>query len=195
MRLFVVIVLTCLLVQFNTTVALAKGGYTVTSVTVRGETFPAGNTVAVDLPEGYDEMGELHMMSIDRMSTLPGLPEGYEVLEPRGGEDAQRFPYDVTLHYDLERLGKREWNGKFDGKDLLYFPDAMYAEGGWIPGWYRASPLLAEALQRAAGKPSELPAGGDNLISSISNMAMIGFGLISLGLLGLRIRLYLERRY
>jgi hypothetical protein len=60
-------------------------------------------------------------------------------------------PFAVVVHYDFERYGgKRNWTGWYDGKDVLYIPEAMIVgPGGWAAGWYRVSPKLADSLSKA----------------------------------------------
>lgn len=72
--------------------------------------------------------------------------------------EATVLPYEVTLHYDFGRYTNRlppanateagsdtrDWTARYDGNSLLYFDRAL---GGQGPGWYQATPELANALR------------------------------------------------
>jgi hypothetical protein len=89
----------------------------------------APRSVSFAMPENYDPM--------------------FETQPPATG--AATLAYDVIIHYDFGSYGgKRDWSGKFDGAELLYFPESMVVgPGTWAAGWFQASPPLAAGLQQA----------------------------------------------
>ena len=116
------------LLLLGSTPAAAKGGPYVVGATLSGGGLAAPLTAPIVLHEGYDDMVEA--------PPSPGNAEWY----------------DITLDYDFEEdgYGRRQWSGKFDGREYLYFPDSMVVGPGvWAAGWYRANPLFMAQLQRA----------------------------------------------
>jgi hypothetical protein len=117
--------------------SLGKGQSSIVGATVSGGGLGDPRHVAIALPEGLDDMFEA----------------------PAQSSSALR--YDVVLHYDFEDEGGRhDWLGKWDGSDLLYFPERMVVVNGvWAAGWYRAAPELASALWSASWhlRPGDRP--------------------------------------
>jgi hypothetical protein len=132
------------LTQPPTPRAVAKGDNYIVGLTVSGGT-PDPHSVSFAMLANDDDM--------------------FETQPPATG--AATLTYDVIIHYDFKGYGgKRDWSGKFDGADLLYFPQSMIVgPGTWAAGWYQASPPLAAGLH-AAMSSTALPNGGSGDIQT-----------------------------
>jgi hypothetical protein len=114
----------------------------------------APRQVRINLQDGQAEMSQVDVPAYQRMSPITAEPcrawpgcladSAPAPREPSPGE----VPYDIVLHYDFTRYGgKRDWQGRFDGGDLLFFPEHMQVGNGlWAAGWYRASQDLRDRL-------------------------------------------------
>ena len=146
--------LVLLAVVVGTGVALGKGMSSITGATISGGDLKAPRKVRINLPEGQAEMSQVDVPAYQRTSPFTVQPcRAWPVCvadgapaprEPSPGE----VPYDIVLHYDFARYGgKRDWPGRFDGKDILYFPEHMQVGNGlWAAGWYEAAPALRDRL-------------------------------------------------
>lgn len=130
-----------LMLTMPATPVAAKQNYTY-GATLSGGSLVSAVYVPLVMSGNYDEMQELPNPSI--------------------GQEDLRF--ELVMHYDFSESGNglRDWTGRFDGRDRLYFPDSMVVgRGVWKEGWYRAADLLAKPLQQAiTAAESGLPATG-----------------------------------
>lgn len=154
--------------------ASAKGGPYVDGATISGSGLSKPSSVSFSLPESYDDMYE-----------APAVPA-----QANGAMTAW---YDITLHYDFQESGngRRTWQGKFDGKDYLYFPVSMVVGPGiWSAGWYRANSLFAEELQRALAPSAPAVGSGAESDTTVDfDLALIlGSLLVVAGLAGLAVQ-------
>ena len=131
---------TCLVALLASTTGRAKGEQYLIGATIQGGELSAPRHITIRLPDGYDDMAE-----------IPDV-EWWDGVLHRAPDAAagEALACVIVLHYDFERYGygRHDWAGRFDGHELLYFREAMVVGPGvWQAGWYRANPLLAEALQ------------------------------------------------
>ena len=156
----------CLLAGFwiaTSTSVLAKGDSALQRVTLSGQHLGVPREVAISLPANYDEMAE-----------LPDLGLG------------DQLPFAVVLHYEFSNGETASWAGRFDGNDRFYFPRPLIVplpvgSRTWAPaGWYRANPLLADALREAAAPPARLPTTG--VQASMETLIVLGFGILLTGM-------------
>jgi hypothetical protein len=156
--------------------AAAKDGSYIDGVTLSGGSLDRPITVSFALPEGYDDMSDAPPSPAQVAGTMSSW-------------------YDITLHVDFSETGhgRRTWQGRFDGVDYLYFPEAMLVgPGTWASGWYRANPLFAAELHRALA-PSPPAAGSGSARTERSGQAATTSGLL-LSALGLASFVMIRRR-
>ena len=148
--------------------ATAKGDSSLVGATISGGPLARPIEVEIDLPEDYGYLIPLDVPASDpslpRMRANGGLAVPVNpppVRQPRAGET----PYVLVLHHDLSAygLGVVDWAGRFDGRDMLFFPEPMIWGEKWeqYAGWYKADPLLAEQLRKAVAGALAAPSTGD----------------------------------
>ena len=109
--------------------------------------------------------------------SLPEDDYGWEALLYTPHPSADELPYEVVLLFDLTgkegcpqsvepcgKVGRQDGVGvgRFDGNDILYFPEGLRVGNGiWSPGWFRASPALAQQLRAALTSSLGAPSTGD----------------------------------
>lgn len=141
-----------------------------TGATITGGSLQQPSHATVVLPENLDDMFEA---------------------TPPASLSADALPFAVTLHYDFREdgYGLRDWSGRYDGHDLLYFPVSMVVGNGvWAAGWYYAVRELAEALRGAITSPptTTLPVtGGGQSRGPLWHrltIALLAGGIVAVGL-------------
>jgi hypothetical protein len=153
---------------------LAKGENYITGARLSGGGLTSPQYVALQLPENYDEMYETSA----------------------AGASAADLPYSIVIYYDFGgTIGQRGWAGRFDGTNLLYFPEPiLVGSGTWHAGWYQAGELFADPLQEAIVDPAFPAAGsrgersGTTVDSLYAVLALSLASVLCLAIVGLRLK-------